>query len=91
MQIDISPADRQKLEQLAKDTGFESVELLIGEHVRFLANHESAQTILALDQEELAASLAMCDRSMAELDAGGGVDAIAAMEQIGRERGFTTE
>ncbi|TWT38635.1 hypothetical protein [Blastopirellula retiformator] len=91
MQIDISPADWQKLEQLAKDTGFESVESLIGEHVRFLANHESARDILSLDDDELAASAAMCDCGMAELDAGRGKDAIAAMEEIGRQRGFSPE
>lgn len=39
--------------------------------------------------DDLAASLAMCDRGMAELDAGGGKDAIAAMEEIGRQRGYS--
>ncbi|PQO44027.1 hypothetical protein [Blastopirellula marina] len=91
MQIDLSPADRQKLEQLAKETGFDSVESLVGEHLRFLANFESAREILALNERELSESLATCDRGIAELEAGAGQDAVTALQELGRRRGFSAE
>ena len=41
-----------------------------------------------LSDEQLQASLAMCDRGMAEIDSGGGRDAREALLEIGRKRGF---
>lgn len=41
-----------------------------------------------ISAEERQASLAECDESMAEFDAGGGRDAEEAFLEIGRKRGF---
>lgn len=44
-----------------------------------------------LSKEEMKESLAMIDRAMAQMDAGGGRDALEALEQLGAKYGFTID
>ena len=91
MQIDIPQADADKLAQLATKAGYDSVELFVTEHVLTLAHHADPADLPPLSEEELRASLEMCDRGMAEIDAGGGRDARQALLEIGRRRGFSLD
>lgn len=71
MQIELSPSDQQKLAQQAAAHGYESVEdyalQLLSEAVQEINFAEDAAT---LSETELQASLAECDRSMAQMDEG---------------------
>ena len=74
---------------MAVEAGFDSVEHFAAEHLRTLAHYPSLAEMKPLTEEELQESLAKCDRGMAEFEAGGGVDARKALEDMGRKRGFT--
>ena len=44
--------------------------------------------LMELNEEEMQASLAMIDRGIAEVDAGGGHDAVEALKKLGAKHGF---
>jgi len=73
MQIDIPPSEQQRLVLHAAEAGYSDVQLYVTEHVLALAKQPSAAESPYLSPNELAASLAMIDRSMAEFKAGGGL------------------
>ena len=52
---------------------------------------ESFPLLAEPDEKDLQESLAMCDRGMAEIDAGGGVEAVGALKQLGAKHGFSTD
>ena len=76
---------------MATQAGYESVEAFVAEHLRALASQTSLTQPDALSEEQLRDSLAMCDRGMDEIAAGGGVDAREALLEIGRKRGFSLD
>ena len=84
MLIEIPQTEQTLLASVAKAAGYESVQQYVTEHVLALAYQETP----ALSREELQENLEMCDRSMAQIDAGEGIDAKEAFERLGRERGY---
>jgi len=72
MQIDIPPAEQQKLAAKAIAAGFDDVEAYVAEHVLALA-HYGPEVLAPMTDAELQASLAMCDESMAQIDRGEGI------------------
>ena len=87
MQIDIPPTEHQALAKMAGDAGYDSVECFVAEHILSLAHH----SVAPMSEQELRASLEMCDRGMDEIDAGGGRDAREALLEIGRRRGYSLD
>ena len=71
MQLNIPPHETEKLTQHATAAGFASVETYVTQFVLTLAEHPDVNDVFApLSGDELAASLAMIDRGMGEIDAG---------------------
>jgi hypothetical protein len=88
MQIEITQAEQQRLIRLASAAGYEDVEQFVADHVSVLSQQPTPEELPLLSPGELEESLAMCDRGMAEIDAGGGREAREALLEIGRKRGF---
>jgi hypothetical protein len=89
MQIDIPTVEAKKLELHAAAAGFDSVEKYVTEFVLTLAEQPNAAEHFApLADDELAASLAMIDRGMAQIRSGQGLSVAEArrhtLEQLGR-------
>ena len=74
----------QKLTIVAHAAGYEDVPALITS----LAEEAVDDPRGTLSPEQLQQSLAQCDRSMAEFDAGRGRDAEEAFLEFGRDRGY---
>ena len=73
MQIDIPLTEQQRLAVHAAEAGYDDVELFVTEHIRALAQQPSIAAGPRLSPQQLEASLAVIDKSMAELEAGGGL------------------
>ena len=74
----------QKLTIVALAAGYEDVPALIAS----LAEEAVDDPLGTVSAEQLQQSLAQCNRSMAEFDAGRGQDAEEAFLNLGRERGY---
>ena len=70
MQINIPSGDHERLTQLALAAGYQDVEGYVTEHVLAIARQPAAEEFAPLSPADLAASLAMCDQGMAEMEAG---------------------
>ncbi len=81
MEIDIPQAEQQKLNLLAQAAGFDNVERYVTEHVLALVRHSSDEELELLSPDDLKASLAVCDQSMTELEAGKGLSLEEARKQ----------
>ncbi len=79
MQIDIPQSEQDRLAQHAA-AGYDDVERYAAEHLVALAHQPTPDELPQLAEEELQASLAMCDESMAEFEAGGGLSIGEARE-----------
>ena len=74
MQLNIPPHEVEKLTQHATAADFSSVETYVTQFVLTLADRQRGDEVfLPLTDEELAASLAMIDRGVAEVEAGHGM------------------
>jgi len=80
MQIEIPQSERKRLAQHAAAAGYGDVERYAAEHLLALAQEPTPDELPPLDEEELQASLTMCDASMAELEGGGGLSISEAHE-----------
>ena len=90
MNINIPPGEQAKLSQLAVEAGYDDVEVFVTEYVLSLA-YNARNELPPLREEQLQASLAMCDQGMAEFAGGGGRDAREVMLEIGRRHGLSLE
>jgi hypothetical protein len=89
MQIDIPPAEAEKLERRAAAAGFDSAEKYVTEFVLTLAERPDALELFApMTDDELAASLALIDRGMEDVKAGRTRPAKAALQDIADEFGL---
>jgi len=84
MQIDIPQSEQQRLVLHPAEAGYSDVQLYVTEHVLALAKQPSAAESPDFSPNELATSLAMIDRSMAEFETGGGLS-IEEARQRSRE------
>jgi len=73
MQIDIPKTEHERLAQQAAAAGYADVELYATEHLLALAQEPTPGELPPLAEDELQASLAMCNESMAEFEAGQGL------------------
>ena len=74
MQLDIPPSESAKLACQASAAGFPNVEQYVTQFVLTLADRSDQDQVLPpLADDELAASLAMVDQGLAEIDAGKGL------------------
>ncbi|MEO1498075.1 MAG: hypothetical protein AAFV43_13090 [Planctomycetota bacterium] len=88
MQIDLPQPDHDRLTKLASAAGYASAEQYATEHLIALANDPELSELLNPSDEVLRASVEMCDRGMAEADAGLGVDARQAINEIADKYGL---
>jgi hypothetical protein len=84
MQINIPPSEQDRLSQQAVAAGFSDVESYAAVHLLALAQEPTPEEMASLSEEEMQASLTMCDTSMAELEAGKGLS-------IGEAREFSLQ
>lgn len=89
MQIDLPQPEHDRLVKLASAAGYAGAEQYVAEHLIALANDSQTLSLLNPSDDALRASVEMCDRGMAEIDAGGGHDAVEALRKIGRKHGFS--
>ncbi|MCC7474673.1 MAG: hypothetical protein IT425_04715 [Pirellulales bacterium] len=73
MRIEIPQSEQQRLAMHAAEAGFDNVEQFVTDHIRSLAQQTLGTEHPRLTPGELAASLALVDKSMAEFNAGGGL------------------
>lgn len=72
MHINIPPLAEQLLAQHATAAGYSDVAVYVTEHVLALAEQPTTQEYPPLSEQELQASLASCDLSMAQFEQGKG-------------------
>jgi hypothetical protein len=89
MQINLPPQQIQQLTQQATVAGYDSLETYVSDVLLRLAGGSHLAEPSTPTEQELAASLEMCDRGMNEINSGGGIDAREALLEIGRKRGFS--
>ncbi len=80
MQIDIPPSEQERLSQHAAAAGYDDVARYAAEHLVALAQQPTPSELPPLSEEELQASLAICDKSMAAYEAGGSLSLNEARE-----------
>jgi hypothetical protein len=74
MQLNIPPPESEKLARQASAAGFANVEQYVTQFVLTLADRSDQNQVLPpAPDDDLAASLAMIDQGMAEIDAGKGL------------------
>lgn len=88
MQINIPQAEQQRLAVLASAAGYDDVQGYVTEQVLALAHQTTPDESPELTPEQLAASLAQCDKAMAEAEAGKGRDFNQALDDIADRNGL---
>ncbi len=91
MQIDLPTADQVTLAALATEAGYDSVEHYVTEYLVEFAQHHAVANLPPLSEQEIRASLAMCDQGMAEARAGKGKDFQEALGRIASKHGLNLE
>ncbi|MEQ8211859.1 MAG: hypothetical protein RH917_18825 [Lacipirellulaceae bacterium] len=81
MQINIPPLAEQQLAQHATAAGYSDVTVYVTEHVLALAEQPTSQEHPPLSEQQLQASLASCDLSMAQFEQGLGLTTEEARER----------
>ncbi len=87
MKIDIPPTEQDRLVQHAAAAGYDNVERYAAEHLVALAQEPTPEELAPLSEEELQASLAMCDESVAQFDAAKGLS-ITEAHQLSLQQAF---
>lgn len=88
MEINIPPAEQARLAQHAAAAGYDDVERYVKDHVLAIAHYPTPIEMPPLSDKELQASLEMCDRGMAEAEAGKGRDFREALDDIAEKHGL---
>ena len=88
MEINIPPAEQARLAQHAAAAGYDDVQRYVMDHVLAIAHHPTPLELTPPSEQELQASLEMCDRGMAEAEAGKGRDFRAALDDIAEKHGL---
>lgn len=81
MQIEMPQNEQNRLATLAAEAGYESVERYATDHLLALAHNPVGADFAPLNEEELQASLAMCDESMAQIERGEGMSTQEARQR----------
>ena len=80
MQINIPQHEHQRLAEQAAAAGYDDVAIYVSDHLLALAQQPTPSELESLSAEELRASLAMCDESISQFEAGAGLSIDEARE-----------
>lgn len=91
MRIEIPTTDQETLAALATEAGFETVERYAAAYLVEIAQQHALADLSRPTEAELRASLAMCDRGMAEANAGEGQDFREVLQAIANRHGLSLD
>lgn len=89
MQIDLPPSDEVRLAQHAAAAGYADVALWATDFLVAQAQMPIPAELSVLSDDELQASIELCERRVAEQKAGNSRDFREAMLDLGRKRGYS--